>query len=154
MDKLEKNCVSDKCWEEWTENKAVANAGVVVVNSRREVLLLCKEKGKDWGIPSGAINKGEYPIQAAIRELEEETKILITSKDLWELKTVTAHHDKGKTDVIVTFLSYPRDEECIRSDEHRWSQWIPLYTYNTTDLNIHPATREQLESAYNFIFKK
>lgn len=47
--------------------------GVIVCNSRRQILL---EKRSDcgwWGLPGGRIEPGESAIQAALREVKEET---------------------------------------------------------------------------------
>lgn len=52
------------------------NAGIVVFNSRKEVLL-CRRNdvAKAWQFPQGGIEAGETPQQAALRELKEETSI-------------------------------------------------------------------------------
>ncbi|MBR1904667.1 MAG: NUDIX domain-containing protein, partial [Alphaproteobacteria bacterium] len=52
------------------------NAGVVVFNRKRQVLLCRRSDEKDaWQFPQGGIEKGETPAAAALRELEEETSI-------------------------------------------------------------------------------
>ena len=77
MSKLsDKKDVSPKCWNEWISKNAVANAGVVVVNSSKEILILKRKEGCNknyWELPSGGIKKDEKPQDAAIRELKEET---------------------------------------------------------------------------------
>lgn len=53
--------------------------GVFVID-KRERLLICHPTGMDdniWSIPKGLPNKGESHIEAAIRELEEETGIVL-----------------------------------------------------------------------------
>lgn len=54
------------------------NAGIVVFNADRKVLL-CKrincDASKCWQFPQGGIDGGETPLQAAYRELKEETGI-------------------------------------------------------------------------------
>jgi ADP-ribose pyrophosphatase YjhB (NUDIX family) len=49
-------------------------------------LLLFKPQKGEWEIPSGFINKDEKPIKAALRELKEETKIVLQEKQLILLK--------------------------------------------------------------------
>ncbi len=50
------------------------SAGGVVIKDKKEVLLI-KNPSKVWTFPKGHIEKGETPIQAAIREVKEETNI-------------------------------------------------------------------------------
>lgn len=58
-------------------------AGVVILNDRREILLV-REKGTPdqqkaglWHIPSGTVEEGENPQDAAIRETLEETGLQV-----------------------------------------------------------------------------
>jgi RimJ/RimL family protein N-acetyltransferase/8-oxo-dGTP pyrophosphatase MutT (NUDIX family) len=44
-----------------------------------------KSEGLTWGVPGGKIEKGELPVEAAMRELFEETNIVITSSNIKEL---------------------------------------------------------------------
>lgn len=56
-----------------------------------KILLLKRVRGKSypgyWGVPSGKIADGESPIKAVIRELFEETGILLSHDNLTEVKT-------------------------------------------------------------------
>ncbi len=154
---MTKHDVSQPCWDEWTSKKAVANGGVVIVDSRNQALLLLKEKDKEWVIPSGGIDNGEYPIEAAVRELYEETRIKLSVEDLIELGTVTAQHPKSeqnKTDVIVTFLAFS-NAECIPNTGEglTQSQRLSLHRTNDETVHMHPTTRRQLWMADDFIRK-
>ena len=58
-------------------------AGVILRN--KDEVLLCKRSPKKslpntWSIPSGKIEYGESPGQAAIREFYEETNIELSTK--------------------------------------------------------------------------
>lgn len=48
-------------------------AGGCIFNEKREVLLQRRGDSNKWGFPGGAIEIGETPQMAAIRELKEET---------------------------------------------------------------------------------
>jgi mutator protein MutT len=55
----------------------------VIIRSNNKVLL-CKRKNYmkypgEWSVPGGSIESGETPIDAAARELKEETSIDVTS---------------------------------------------------------------------------
>lgn len=62
------------------------NAGIVVFNKDGKVLLCERsdEKGA-WQFPQGGIERGETPLQAAKRELNEETSL----KNVVPVKTLT-----------------------------------------------------------------
>jgi 8-oxo-dGTP pyrophosphatase MutT (NUDIX family) len=147
--------VCNKCWKEWISKKAVANAGVVVVNTHGQALLLFKPKDNEWVVPSGGIDKDEYPKDAAVRELCEEASIKLSQVELIELGTVTAFHptcQQDKTDVIVTFMAYS-DQKCVvKKDEGLVdSKWLSLERIDDTTVPMHPTTRRQLWMAYEAV---
>jgi 8-oxo-dGTP diphosphatase len=51
-------------------------ASVTIFNEHDEVLMI-KEENKGWNFPSGRIENGEGIIAAALREVQEETGLLI-----------------------------------------------------------------------------
>ncbi|MFW3896257.1 NUDIX hydrolase [Pseudomonas bharatica] len=50
-----------------------ARATIICLRSGK--VLLVRKKGGKWNFPGGTVEAGEQPIQAAARELEEETKL-------------------------------------------------------------------------------
>ena len=52
---------------------------VILLDDQRRMLMVCQHHdGKDiWMVPGGGIEEGEYSIDAAVRELEEETGITL-----------------------------------------------------------------------------
>jgi 8-oxo-dGTP pyrophosphatase MutT (NUDIX family) len=142
--------VSLECWKEWISKKAVANAGVVVVNSHNQALMLFKQKYGEWEIPSGGIDIDEEPIETAIRELEEEAGIQLHRDLLREMATITAFHPNDKTDIITTFLACPvfDNTPITLSNEHTKFKWLPLQEHSNENIKMHEATRKQLKMAY------
>jgi len=57
-------------------------------------LLLVRERGaKHWSLPGGGMKKGEDAVTAAIRELEEETRLVPTSATyLFTYESPSQHH--------------------------------------------------------------
>lgn len=50
-----------------------ARATIICLRSGK--ILLVRKKGGKWNFPGGTIEDGEQPIQAAVRELREETRL-------------------------------------------------------------------------------
>lgn len=79
---------------------------VILVDNGRNYEVLSIKRGKEpfkgmWANPGGNIDEGEVPIQAAVRELEEETGIKIQSRYF----TYVGKFDKEYRD--------PRNKNCI-----------------------------------------
>ena len=74
------------------------NAGVVVFNRKRQVLLCRRSDEKDaWQFPQGGIEKGETPAAAALRELEEDQLIHREVYPIVPPKTEYSLTELGKT---------------------------------------------------------
>lgn len=57
-------------------------AGGCIFNEKGEVLLQRRGDFGKWGFPGGAVELGETPEQAAIREVKEETGLVVEIHDL------------------------------------------------------------------------
>lgn len=54
----------------------------VIRNASGEILLQNKGTGEKWSLPAGAIELGESPAKAVVREVWEETGLYVTPKKL------------------------------------------------------------------------
>jgi 8-oxo-dGTP pyrophosphatase MutT (NUDIX family) len=66
----------------WDKKDNNRRAGVLVIDSEKKYMLMVQSCGFLWGPPKGVIEPGESEKDAAIRELREETGIIINSEDL------------------------------------------------------------------------
>ena len=65
--------------QSFTEKK---KAGVFLFDPDNDRLLIVQNKGNLWGIPKGTFENGEDSIDCAIREVEEETGIILYRENL------------------------------------------------------------------------
>jgi putative (di)nucleoside polyphosphate hydrolase len=132
------------------------NAGIVVFNSAGKVLL-CERSDEEgaWQFPQGGIEIGETPLQAAQRELWEETSL----KNVVPVKTLTEPAPyRFPPDVLV--LTQSRGWHYVGQKMY-WSLFYFAGDENEINLNIEGKEFRAwqwgtLEQAYDLIvdFKK
>ncbi|MFE0776435.1 NUDIX domain-containing protein [Streptomyces sp. NPDC058861] len=106
-------------------------ADVIAVTDDGRVLLI--KRGWDpyeghWAIPDGHVDEGETGLQAAVRELEEETGVRVAEDEL-RLAGVWDQPDRDPRGryVTVTYLTtVPADTQAIAGDDARDACWWPL----------------------------
>ena len=64
--------------------KSTHSAGGVVIQKTTHKVLIVEQANKTWSLPKGHLDQGEDTLQAAIREIREESGVK-TLKLLWEL---------------------------------------------------------------------
>lgn len=64
------------------------------INGEPHLLMCHATNNSFWDIPKGGLDLNELPINAAIRELQEETGFIINSKDLTDLGTFEYNNKK------------------------------------------------------------
>ncbi len=78
----------------WAGKKRLS-CGVVIVNHQAE-LLLCHVTGHaHWDLPKGGIQVGESPLQAALRETEEECGLVLSAAPLLDLGPLAYRPNKS-----------------------------------------------------------
>ena len=109
------------------------NGKVLVVRRARKPALNL------YTLPGGAVEAGETLVEAAIREVREETSLSIEPVALAGHREVIARDDAGKVErhfVILSFASRWLAGEPVLSDELddlRWVDPSELGNYRTTD---------------------
>jgi 8-oxo-dGTP pyrophosphatase MutT (NUDIX family) len=97
-------------------------AGGLIINEKNEILFIYRNK--KWDLPKGKIEKNETPEHAAIREVEEETLVKISS-----LK----HH------LVSTYHTYFYDQKYILKTNY----WFLMYADSHQKLS--PQLEENIE---------
>lgn len=98
--------------------------GVVVVDQGR---LLLVQRGREpasglWTLPGGRVEHGEYLVDAARREVLEETGLEVEVGDLLGLFEVV-----GDTHyVILDFIATARSTEIHAASDASDARWVPL----------------------------
>ena len=79
-----------------------------------------------WQSVTGKINSGETPINAALREVKEETGL--SPLKLWSIDTVNYYYDPEKNimNLIPVFGMLVKNQKVILSDEHQSYKWLDI----------------------------
>ena len=94
----------------------------------REILLLKveAEKVSFWQPITGGIESGESPEEACLREIKEETGLLLACSNLTALGDFTVKIDENLSIHKDLFLVLTEQKAIQISDEHVGAQWIAL----------------------------
>jgi len=120
----------------------IQSAGIVVVDwNDKEPRVLCVRAYSNWDFPKGKLDSGETHLQAAIRELEEETSLSIPSDaKLVGLEAPPITYGRGKNEKTATYYLADRVSEIEpflpvseelgkpENDEYRWVLISNLYS--------------------------
>lgn len=133
-------------------------AGIVAYRDtsegKREVLLLYRDRFQDLTFPKGAVDPGETPEQAAIREAKEET-----GYDIELIQPLTPIHYVAKGPdfpehpcVLYHFLAkVVGGDPDARIEKHEHPRWIPIEEVERalSYENLKQFFREECTSLFN-----
>ena len=117
---------------------------VIVLDDKNRMLIVRQHhEGKDiWLVPGGGIEEGEYGIQAAVREIKEETGLdIVIDRMLWHVEEVS---ERGQRFVSI-YLAFPSDpgaEPVLGRD--------PELGENQVLREVRYMTREEIRELENF----
>ena len=111
------------------------NTAGILIKCNNEYMLCQRSSGK-WSIPKGHIQKGEQPLEGALRELEEETAIQLEDQP----KQITTTKNKEGGTFHVFGINVPEKLTPTLDHEHK------DYSYFTRDNLPKP-----LDKGLNFL---
>lgn len=113
--------------DDLAKDQKVRAAGILLVAPDGRALFLRRSGHGDhpgeWGLPGGVVEPHEIPVQAAIRELYEETRIKGVDPSMLKLLDQTSTPD---LDFTTFLLKVPRAFEPQLNEEHNGHAWAPL----------------------------
>lgn len=131
---------------------SIVAAGGLVTNEENEIL--CIYRKGFWDLPKGKVDQGEKIIDAAEREVEEETGVVAKISNLAPKITYHAYVMKGKSCIKETYwynmkaskknTLQPQIEEDITAIE-----WIDSRTFTEKKELFYPLIGELLSNFFN-----
>ena len=110
------------------------SAGVVVVHmAQTTVQYLLLRAYKNWDFPKGLVEPGEQPLDAAVREVKEETTLVNLAFDWGQEYMDTGPYNKGKISRYYvarsndTQVHLPINPE-LGFPEHQEARWVGFET--------------------------
>jgi 8-oxo-dGTP diphosphatase len=106
-------------------------ADVVALTPAREVLLIQRgwppHEGA-WALPGGHVDPGETSLEAAARELAEETGVTVTADDLRQIGVWDApeRDPRGRYITVAYVAVVPVGTTITAGDDARTARWWPL----------------------------
>ncbi|MGH3358983.1 MAG: NUDIX hydrolase [Nocardioidaceae bacterium] len=130
-------------------NSMVPSVNVVVTSDDGEILLIQRSDNGNWALPGGAIDLGESIMDAAIREVEEETGIRCDITGLVGLYSNPRHvieytsNGEVRQEFSIVLTATVISGELRTSSESTSVRWVP--TADLADYEIHESMRQRIE---------
>ena len=123
------------------ENKVTVTAGGVVINQAGQVLVV-NQRGTSWSLPKGHVDPGEEPLDAAKREIKEESGVtdlslvsLLNPYGRYKIGLNSVDEDKGEWKVLIFFLFKTSQTALKPLDPHNpEARWV-----NPDEIEAHLA---------------
>lgn len=123
-----------KLWH-WGEAVATDAFVAIFVNGKRKLLMIERGDGHGWALPGGCLDEGETPLQALVRELAEETGLVLRESDFdMQEGRYVPDPRAGRAAWMVTVpgvavLSNDTLPEVTGKDDARRAMWLPANDY-------------------------
>lgn len=133
-------------------NQQICASCFVVDLEKKELLMIYNKKLGKWLQPGGHIEKDETPLEAATREVFEETGIKIkpigvTFQKNVEPFAVESYKTRIGPMIDIQFIGVPKSKKIINKEDNS-AQWIPLNEVQTND-----KIEEEIKEKFKYILK-
>ncbi len=132
---------------EYPEAPLVAVAAAVLDDDRLLLVRRAGEPGRGkWSIPGGVVRLGERLREAVVREVLEETGLLVEVLDLLDVVEVIKRDEEGRVKfhyVIVDYVARPLSGQLRAASDALEARWVKLD--KALSLDITNALRRLLE---------
>jgi ADP-ribose pyrophosphatase YjhB (NUDIX family) len=132
------------------EKKVTRSAGGVVLNRKGQVLVV-NQRGRSWSLPKGHIEEGEDALEAARREIYEESGLreLKYVKELGSYERARIGRNGGENGSEwkkLTFFLFEAEGEALKpiDPDNPEARWVDRE--KVADLLTHPRDQEFLEN--------
>ena len=117
------------------------NIGIfAIIFDKKDRVLLCHRRDYDlWNLPGGGLEKGESPRQGVIREVKEETGLIVETERLSGV-----YYKPENNEIIFSFVCKIIDGEITLTDE---ADQINYLDVNDFPQNVSPKQKERAEDA-------
>jgi 8-oxo-dGTP pyrophosphatase MutT (NUDIX family) len=121
---------------------------VLITNSNNQVLLLERERSKNWSLPGGRLDKPDKDWKRAlIREVSEETGLTVNKLQPFDVKLI---EDPHQIKYCVFFTAQTTDLTQLQiSKEHSSSKWVTNKDLADIVIDDEPKVREILEHYFS-----
>ncbi len=130
-------------------NSLVPSANVIVDDGRDHLLLIQRSDNGNWSLPGGAMDLGETIVDAAVREVLEETGVTCRVTGLAGIYTNPNHvleytsNGEVRQEFSIVFTAVPTGGEPTPSSESTRAEWVP--TARLDDYPFHPSMRMRID---------
>lgn len=104
----------------------------IIQNEQGDILVLKNANRENWDLPGGRLKPGELPLDALLREIEEETGITEVYQlqaheiELTPIMIIPKHAGEERVRLLVWYhICLATDAHVVLSDEHAAYEWVP-----------------------------
>ena len=116
------------------------------------VLLVLRKDNHKWALPGGFIDEGECAVEAGLRELQEETHLVLTDDqpEVLYQGPVSDHRAARNawTETTAMLWRVPTELPVSPSDETDEVEWFPI---NKLPEDLHGSHADLIETALRYI---